>query len=789
MWWQVELAANVTICAAYFCIAAVIAVPLVRLGQLGQNRLGTATAAIFFSCAVGHGLHGVHAYLEASGTTTVHTMGTWWLATAHVITAVIGVYYLTLRRFYGRLLTPAPLFHDLTEQARLRTLEAFESEVRARTAAEGDRDRYAHMLHSINQNSKALIYVKDLEGRYLMVNAAFVDVFGRREADILGLTDDDLDPLLAGRWRAADLEARNGSYRVEESMKGPEGPRYFDSIKFPLADGRGVLYATCGISMEVTESKRFNVELAQARDAAIAATAAKSAFLATMSHEIRTPLNAVVGLTDLLLDTRLDEQQVEMLDTVRSSGDSLMAVINDVLDFSKIEAGELRLAAEPFHLRHIMEGVLDLVATAAAAKNLDLVCYVDDSCPTTVVGDAPHLRQILINLLSNGVKFTPEGDVLLTVVAKPLGEDFIELTCTIADTGIGISPEGLKKLFRSFSQVDDSSQRAYGGTGLGLAISKRLAQAMGGDVVVTSVVGTGSTFVVTVVVEPCDTAEGEVVVDSDTTLAGVSVLLVDDNATNLRILEMQLAGADMVVTTAASPEDALDLVSEGSSYAIAVLDYAMPGSNGVQLSAALRELPGASAGSPHILLSSTSARPPTLEASFAAVLVKPVKLDLLLDALRAALTRRGDTSGARQDKGGGLRSNRRPLKVLLAEDNQVNQRVAQLMLDKLGHQVSIVGNGQAAVGAVVEENFDVVLMDLQMPIMDGLQATRIIRAQLPAADQPHIIAMTASALIDDQKACFDAGMESCLTKPVRAQELKDMLDRVSATIHQPDPQD
>ncbi|HEX8488694.1 MAG TPA: response regulator, partial [Propionibacteriaceae bacterium] len=763
-------------------------VPLVRLRQLGQNRLGTATAAIFFSCALGHGLHGVHGYLAGSGMTDGHTMGVWWLAVAHVITAVIGVYYLSLRRFYGRLLTPAPLFHDLAEQARLRTLEAFQAEVKARAAAEGDRDRYAHMLHSINQNSRALIYVKDLDGRYLMVNEAFSEVIGRREADVLGLTDDSLDPLLADQWRAADREARNGSYRVEELMQGTDGPRYFDSVKFPLFDGQGIMYATCGTSIEVTDSKRHTVELAQARDVAIAATAAKSAFLATMSHEIRTPLNAVVGMTDLLLDTPLDEHQAEMLDTVRSSGDSLLAVINDVLDFSKIEAGELRLAVEPFHLRRAMEGVLDLVATAATAKSLDLVCYVDESCPTMVVGDAPHFRQILINLLSNAVKFTPEGDVLLTVTAEPFGEDLIQLTCTVADTGIGISADGLKKLFRSFSQVDDSSQRAYGGTGLGLAISKRLAELMGGDVKVSSVLGTGSTFVVTVVVEPCDTLEEGPEVASDTTLAGVSVLLVDDNATNRRILEMQLTGADMVVTAAASPEDALALTADGGlSYDVAVLDYDMPGSNGVQLSAALRALPGPCAGSPHILLSSVGVRPPSGEASFATVLVKPVKLDSLLNALRAALTQPSGVPDVRQGRGAGPQHSRRALKVLLAEDNPVNQRVAQLMLNKLGHQVHIVSNGQAAVSAVVAESFDVVLMDLQMPVMDGLQATRIIRGQLPAADQPHIIAMTASALIDDQKACFDAGMESCLTKPVRARSLEDMLDRVSATIHQPDP--
>ncbi|HEX8509538.1 MAG TPA: response regulator [Propionibacteriaceae bacterium] len=781
MWSQLQMAGNAVIAIAYMCIAVLIIVPLVRQHQFGSNKLGTATAAIFFSCSVGHGLHTFEPAAVAGLTPTLHSTGTWWLALWQILTAIVAVYYLSLRRFYGRLLTAAPLFDDLGEQERLRDLEAFQAEVKARSAAEVDRDFYAAMLKSINQNSSSLIYVKDLDGRYLMVNSAVERSFDVAEGALIGLTDEDIDPQLAPLWREADLKAHDGPYRIEEYNDHQTGRRYFDSMKFPLLDGKGVMYATCGISTDITEQKLVNLELAEARDAALAATAAKSAFLATMSHEIRTPMNAVIGMTDLLLDTDLDEHQQEFLDTVRSSGDALLGVINDILDFSKIEAGELRLVLEPFALGDEVEGALDMVAAAADTKDIDLVCFVDDSCPRRVLGDAPHLRQIVVNLLSNSVKFTDVGEVLVTVSAELSTGGRHWVTIQVTDTGIGMSPEGVSKLFRSFSQVDASPTRAYGGTGLGLAISQRLARAMGGDITVTSTESEGSTFTVTLLLDPCADVEEEATPEPDPALAGVSVLIVDDNATNLRMLDLQLSSLDMACSTAATPGDALGLVSGGLRCDVAVLDMNMPEMDGAALADELRALPGFGA-TPIILLTNMGARPSQGDHGFAAILAKPVKNSVLRSALTSVLSGSVDTSQQGLTRRQTLDRANQPLRVLLAEDNPVNQRVAQLMLDKLGHHVDIVSNGRAAVDAVTTVPYDVVLMDVQMPQMDGLEATRAIRSHLPAEQQPHIIAMTASALVEDQEACSNAGMESYLTKPVRVHELKSMLNRVSATI-------
>ena len=782
-WWQLESLANLVVAAAYFCIAALITVPLVRGEQVRSNKLGTATAAIFFSCAVGHGLHSLHAFLAGDGSHgSGHEMGTWWLALWHTLTAVVGVYYLSLRRYYGRLLTAAPLFDDLAEQQRLADLEAFQAEVKARTTAEADRDFFAAMMKSINQNSHSLIFVKDLEGRYLMANEAFEQAVQLSEAELIGHTDDVIAPGLALGWRAADLKAREGRYRVEEVADGPDGLRIYDSVKFPVYDSTGTLYATCGISLDVTDARQASAAVAQARDTALAATAAKSAFLATMSHEIRTPMNAVIGMTDLLLDTDLDEQQHDFVDTVRSSGDALLAVINDILDFSTIESGELRLVTSPFRLRDEVEGSLDLVAATATAKGLDLVCYVDESCPTRVVGDAPHLRQILINLLANAVKFTASGDVLVTVSARPTDAGRLAVTIMVTDTGIGISAAGVAKLFVSFSQVDTSPTRAYGGTGLGLAISRRLTEAMGGEITVESAPGEGSTFTVTVLLDPTDETDEDDRLDEVLPgLSGVSVLIVDDNSTNLRILDLQLSGLEMLSTPVSSPAAALALAAEGQCFDLVLLDLNMPDLNGIELAAALRGL-ATFTDTPMVLLSSVGARLPETDDMFSAVLAKPVKSAALRAAMATALRTPDDAPS--QSRRLPVGRSARPLRILLAEDNPVNQRVAQLMLDKLGHSVDTVPHGAAAVEAVRKKAYDVVLMDIQMPQMDGLEATRSIRAQIPVEQQPHIIAMTASALLADQQACSAAGMESYLTKPVRAQELKAMLGRVSATIRQ-----
>ncbi len=552
------------------------------------------------------------------------------------------MYYLSLRGLYGGLLAHPTMVDDLHEQQRRSELEKLEAEMSARIAAESDRDFYLHMMNTINANNPSLIFAKDLEGRYLMVNEAYERALDLRAEDLLGQTDEAVNPELAPAWRASDLRARQGRYHVDEIGEGPEGLRHYDSVKFPLFDSSGELYATCGVSLDVTRLRQTNEALAEARDDAVAAVAVKSAFLATMSHELRTPMNAVIGMTDLLLHTSLDAEQEELVATVHTSGEALLAVIDDILDFSRLESSGPQLRAAAFGLREEIRQAATMVAATAPA-GVEVVWSVEDSCPESVVGDRDRVRQILVNVVANAVKFTPRGEVRLTAHAEPLGEGGLRVVVEVCDTGIGISPAGLDMLFISFSQVDASATRSYGGTGLGLAVSRRLARAMGGDITVVSTPGEGSTFTVIVVVQ-----------------------------------------AD-------------------------------------------RE---------------QDAEPPELRSG----------------------------AGAAQC-----------LRVLLAEDNAVNQRVAQLMLAQLGHTVETVANGQEAVEAVLAGSYDVVLMDLQMPGLDGLAATRRIRAEVPVERQPHIIAMTASILGEDRLASAAAGAESYLPKPVRPSALREALERAQTS--------
>ncbi|MBM7070274.1 response regulator [Actibacterium sp. 188UL27-1] len=578
--------------------------------------------------------------------------------------------------------------------------------------------------------------------------------------------------------------------------KNPSGPfeqKRADGAWFKISEHRTNAGETVGVITDITELKKREEELKSlvtdvetARDEAMRATRAKSEFLANMSHEIRTPMNAVIGMSNLLLDSNdLRGEQRDFCQTINDSAENLLTIINDILDYSKVEAGKLELEMEPFDLRDCVEGALDLVAVSAGHKGIDLAYEIKPGTPEALISDPTRLRQVLVNLLGNAIKFTDKGEVVLTIEGCEIdGADKGNIAFKVRDTGIGIPQDRMDRLFESFSQVDGSTTRRFGGTGLGLAISQRLISLLGSQVEVTSTVGVGTVFSFELTVDLSHDLQRPSRAEVSPILAGKRVLIVDDNATNLQILTRLVESWSMEAIAHDDPLNALRQIKDGLAFDAAILDMHMPDMDGLELTLLLRGR-DETARLPVILLSSIGSSADhdgeRLEiAKVDAVLSKPVKPSPVVNALLTAFMGqpiRVDGMGREREKSvyDETLAEGMPLRILLADDHPTNQKLGLLVLKRLGYRADVAGNGLEVIEALRRKPYDIILMDIEMPEMDGVQATQRIRKDWPEDEWPIIVAVTANAMKGDRERFLAAGMDGYVSKPIRVEALVEAL--------------
>ena len=681
-------------------------------------------------------------------------------------------------------------------------------DVTARHEAEAALRREQFLLKSLMQNIPDNIFFKDCEGRYLRINRAMADRFGLDSTvDAVGKTAKDFfGEVYAERIKRDEQQIiKTGEPVVgeEELVDWPNGSKTWVSvIQMPIREDDGTIAGLFGLSHDISDQKLAQQAMQEARDAAEAASEAKSNFLANMSHEIRTPMNAIIGMTELVLDTSLQPTQREYLSMVQESGESLLGVINDILDFSKIEAGRLELDPRPFSLRENVGDTLKSLAVRAHRGQIEIACHIGPDVPEFLTGDGGRLRQVVINLVGNAIKFTENGEVVVDVsnctpkfgsrpksaesedgsseVIEP-SADSLWLHFQVKDTGVGIAKEKLQRIFEAFEQADTTMTRRYEGTGLGLAISSRLVELMDGRIWVESEMGKGSTFHFTVRFEPAPEAYQAQAGTKTASLDGKRILVVDDNATNRRILDEILRNwltRPVVVDGATAAFQALEDAQEaGQPFDLLLTDANMPDTDGFTLVQRLRERGDLEA--PVVMMLTSGGRTGDIgrcaELRISSYLMKPIKQSELFDTIVEALNVTSATDEG-SSHGAGPRPHTRRLNTLLAEDSTVNQRLAIALLEKWGHEVTVAGNGRIAVETWKQGSFDVILMDIQMPEMDGHDATRAIRDLEAGTDQRiPIIAMTAHALKGDEEKCLAVGMDSYISKPIRAPLLYDKL--------------
>lgn len=640
-------------------------------------------------------------------------------------------------------------------------------------------------LH-LEQTPVAVIECDD-EERITGWNPAAEKLFGYSASEVMGLVPfqflvpQQLQDAVSERWRRVLNSAENIDLTTIQNYTRRGEIVFCDWYSTALRSDDGQIIGMTFMVTDETERTRRRDELQEAKEEAEAATYAKSEFLANMSHEIRTPMNGVMGMTNLLLDTQLTNEQRDFVSTIRKSSDSLLTIINEILDFSKIESGMLDLETQPFSLSDCVEEAIDLLAPQAFEKNLELAYLISPSTPDTILSDVTRLRQILVNLLSNAIKFTHQGEVIVSVESEQVHEKRHVIHVTVKDTGIGIEAAKMERLFKTFSQVDASTTRKYGGTGLGLAISKYLSEMMGGTMWVESEPGVGSTFHFTIEADTSDDLTQAIYQINLGDLADRSVLIVDDNSTNRQILNHHAKQWGMKPFEASSGREALHMIRDQHKFDVALLDMHMPEMDGLMLAQQIRELPK-DKQLPVILLTSLAGhhlQEQAEELDLVGYLAKPLKPSILYERLVQHFSKTPKPKKPVVAQPATVIdapiSGDHPLDILLVEDNPVNQKVAIRILERLGYRADVAGNGMEAIEAVTRQRYDLVLMDVQMPEMDGLEATRHIRSQIAQVDCPRIVAMTAGAMKEDREKTLAAGMDDFITKPIRINELVRIL--------------